>query len=1469
MAKTKLEITFDPKADKLEKVMSKLKADLKAIGMEVPDAFGKFGDEAGKSGTDAGEEFKRKFEEETDNMPNPLENLPEAPNPMEKWVKMDFALNAANQLKDSVGALNERASATADAFRILKAQTGASAEEMEHMTAAASDLYGKGVGESYAESLKAIGTANQMLGDFVTDGEKGLSDFTVTAAGIAKVFDRNIEDVIAGSRTMIAQFKLEGQEAGDIVAMLSQTSGGKMDDVLDSLDEYSQHAAAAGYSAQGFAATLSLGMSKGIRDTDKLGDVIKETIIRLNQGDTANALSKIDSSITAQVQGITQLGEAGVLSIKEVLQQTAKLTGDAVKDGKITEAVRDQFNTAISGTMGEDIGGRFYSEIFSAKLDIAQLTARAREAGDAMADAIEPKSMVDKLSRSIGAGMDTAAASFAPVISAANTTLGAVSGVAPAFMMFQSFSGPVKNAAMAIKTKLIPSIMAQIKSTKGATTVQKLLNLAMKMSPWGLAIAGVVALGVAFYSASKSQAELLAGQKTALVADKKLIVAQKELNLATQDNEIGTLRLIDQYEALGGQATRTTAEEQQLVKIKEELNSAYPGVISKTKTFDQTLLDLSKKAGLSRDKLAELRGEFDALSDKEFKVNTDIAENNFDTLRNKLKDLASGSSAVLSVSYDKALDELTKKIDTGKTKEEIQAATVDLQQFINKLHKESKASKLWDLSTVNKVDADEYKEMLDVTGQLSAGTIAQLDAVEANEARLADTRSESYKEYESKIKKVVEVMDTLSKPKYVQNLETLKGQFDKLLDVELNMKDGERGKMEALYTNALNSYKKFKNDEGEVDEKAAALREKASAAREKAAADYERFIERSNATQLKNTQALESAKLNVAIKGLEARKAGIESEAGLESSRIASLIDLNDQLLAIRLKSVNVNLSDGSTASMTDALATRMNNEIAAETKKYEAFKDLAGLGKTQKINAEKEFAETLAAIQAKYLQSNADKVSALTEKHAKEDAALRAKLGEAAERERIMQIESRVERERELAISEARATYEEDLALAGTNEDMKLDAYLRFISAKKAADDQYHSESASASISALKSLTASMTSTFSSMEMPEGADRSASIRENIAAIKEEEDELKASYRRGEVDRTEYLTRLNQLDREREREIKKLGASASAVLDHLNAGLAASFAQASESATAAMLKNRDLHLTLLDAAAEKEREIGEQKLLYAQQMEQGRYAAALETAENIKALNDDQNKITKKATDISARMYGQMAVSIGASMGTAMASGKSMLKAMVVSALSALQAMVPVFSAQILGGSLATPQSVMTAGGAGFAQWALMTAGLTAVVAAASVAVSSMKFFKGTSRVVGLGTRTSDGVSAQLSRDEAVWNADAADAGDNRTMVEWTNTHRRDARDYYRTDPRMMSMIVDDYKRNGGGMNTTVSYQVQQDNKVLKEQNNHLKELVNQQTEQNELMREFIDQPKAVNKKDVMELVKAEIGRYV
>lgn len=118
----------------------------------------------------------------------------------------------------------------------------------------------------------------------------------------------------------------------------------------------------------------------------------------------------------------------------------------------------------------------------------------------------------------------------------------------------------------------------------------------------------------------------------------------------------------------------------------------------------------------------------------------------------------------------------------------------------------------------------------------------------------------------------------------------------------------------------------------------------------------------------------------------------------------------------------------------------------------------------------------------------------------------------------------------------------------------------------------------------------------------------------------------------------------------------------------------------------------------------------------------------------VKAMASVVSEVQKSMDELSAKVadgtltisdsFELLAVSAASSFISMVADGQNALKALVVGALDALQALVPVFVAQITGINLAAPDNIATFGAAGVARAALFTALLQSLVAAARAAVS-------------------------------------------------------------------------------------------------------------------------------------------------
>jgi hypothetical protein len=407
--------------------------------------------------------------------------------PFQKYLQLEVVQAFSEQIGaigESLSQMAEKGTATRDAMLNLAGKTGATAKEMEALKESAERAFLVGVGESVADAINAMGTAQQALKNFLPQNE--IEAFVKGAGGVAQVFDKDINEVINKSRTFVANFGLDGQKSIELISFALQNSGSALDDTLDTLDEYSQLLAEAGFTAEQFVGTLVRGVQAGARDTDKLADAIKETQIRLRAGDYKAAFDEIiagssgvEKSLATNIKKIQDQAAQGKITVEQALTSSAELLNKAITDGSISETAANRIATAISGTPAEDLGSNLYSRIFGGgKIDEKQIQEQARAAFAGVSNALAPVNFFEQFTRQIELYATKASEFFAPVIAGAGGALQAVAGIAPAITLVTSNLGILQGVA---------------RSAWSAIT-----------GPVGIAVAGVAALTAGFIYAYKN-----------------------------------------------------------------------------------------------------------------------------------------------------------------------------------------------------------------------------------------------------------------------------------------------------------------------------------------------------------------------------------------------------------------------------------------------------------------------------------------------------------------------------------------------------------------------------------------------------------------------------------------------------------------------------------------------------------------------------------------------------------------------------------------------------------------------------------------------------------------------------------------------------------------------------------------------------------------------------------------------------
>lgn len=629
-------------------------------------------------------------------------------------LEFQNALDSLQQLGSQLGELEENNREYIASQRQMAAVTGLTGAALDDLKARAEGAFKRGVGESLAEATRAITTAQQQLGKFLNPAE--LEDFTVKAAGIGRAFDKDVVDVIGGSRTLIQNFGLKGSEAADLISLGMRDAGSKMDDLLDTTDEYSQIVKQAGFSAEEFIGSLTKGVQLGARDTDKLADSIKEAQIRLKAGDTSKALADIAGPVSATIQGIVKAGEQGTLSVKEVIQKSASAVEEAFNAGQISEAMRTQLQVAVAGTPAEDIGSDLYGKVFGAPIDIAQIKAKAKEAGAAVTSEA-PKGFLGSIGAELEVFKSKAAATFAPVINGAGGVLTAVSGIGPGLVLLQD-KFKIFDVAGGFFKALIPKILgtivplgAQAVATEGATAAQIGLNASMLLNPIFLIIAGLAA-GVAafliFSSKTKDLTEATNDLNAALETSNAAF--QNKTDTAKQAGDVK--KLADEYDRL--KTSTDPAGIKRFEEVGAELAKTYPEATESLNKFDAAGNIVGDTFVVATDQVRAFAKEKQTLADSE-------AADALAVLQDE--------ALALVDSYRESTDNLADLKDQRAALNRLESGTADIGDQINERLRQSipLASSVKDKQKdVNKEIAEESKKRKESEVALRKGVAAMI-----------------------------------------------------------------------------------------------------------------------------------------------------------------------------------------------------------------------------------------------------------------------------------------------------------------------------------------------------------------------------------------------------------------------------------------------------------------------------------------------------------------------------------------------------------------------------------------------------------------------------------------------------------------------------------------------------------------------------------------------------------------------
>ena len=311
-----------------------------AVG-DVGDAFGELPKEADSAGRESSKSIRDRLGE----LPGPAGKLGQlAGSSLGTAMIAGFgAIGVGALIMQSLDAAFDRRGS----LSIMQGQFDLTAQEAKKYGKLAGDLYADGWGEGIDEVQQAVGMVAQKL---APETDQALQSITTSVLAVSKTWGEDFDAIIRSTNQLIQNDLAPNAEAAlDLIVGAFQNGGNEAGDLLDTIDEYSQHWSAMGLSGEDALNQIIAGFQGGQRDADKMADAVKEMGIRIREGaqPVRDALQRIgldaDEVIDAFVEGGPAAREAFVKVIEALRngQKHGNITSDAV---------------ALIGTQFEDLG---------------------------------------------------------------------------------------------------------------------------------------------------------------------------------------------------------------------------------------------------------------------------------------------------------------------------------------------------------------------------------------------------------------------------------------------------------------------------------------------------------------------------------------------------------------------------------------------------------------------------------------------------------------------------------------------------------------------------------------------------------------------------------------------------------------------------------------------------------------------------------------------------------------------------------------------------------------------------------------------------------------------------------------------------------------------------------------------------------------------------------------------------------
>ena len=278
------------------------------------------------------------------------------------------------------------------AMNQLQASTGATEEEMKDLEKVAKAVYGNNFGESVEDVANSMAVVNQQL---KLTGEE-LQNATEKGIALRDVFGFEMEESTRAVNALMKQFGITADEAYNIIATGAQEGANQNGDLLDVFNEYSNHYAQLGLSAEEFTQSLVKASEVGVFSMDKVGDAVKEFGIRAQDGSTTSmeAFTALGFNAEEMTKRFASGGETARDAMFEVVDALQAMDDPVVKN---TAAVN------LFGTMYEDLGPKILEILGSMENSTLDLGAAMENISEVKYD--DMGSALEGIKRSLEVGL--------------------------------------------------------------------------------------------------------------------------------------------------------------------------------------------------------------------------------------------------------------------------------------------------------------------------------------------------------------------------------------------------------------------------------------------------------------------------------------------------------------------------------------------------------------------------------------------------------------------------------------------------------------------------------------------------------------------------------------------------------------------------------------------------------------------------------------------------------------------------------------------------------------------------------------------------------------------------------------------------------------------------------------------------------------------------------------------------------